>query len=113
MVFCPDVYDPFDSRIFGENNVDIYNTLSAGLVMGIMILPLVSSMSEDALSSQSALAARSCVRPGRDPAGNSGADRRARCPFWHNRRLHYRHIQRSRRNHDRSNCCWLRAQLHL
>ena len=30
--------------------MDIYNTLSAGLVMGIMILPLVSSMSEDALS---------------------------------------------------------------
>ena len=36
--------------ILGENNVEIYNTLSAGLVMGIMILPLVSSMSEDALS---------------------------------------------------------------
>ena len=36
--------------VFGENNVEIYNTLSAGLVMGIMILPLVSSMSEDALS---------------------------------------------------------------
>ncbi len=36
--------------IFGESNVEIYNTLSAGLVMGIMILPTVSSMSEDALS---------------------------------------------------------------
>ncbi len=36
--------------IFGNNTVDIYNMLSAGLVMGIMILPLVSSMSEDALS---------------------------------------------------------------
>ena len=35
--------------IFGENNVEIYNMLSAGLVMGIMILPLISSMSEDAL----------------------------------------------------------------
>jgi phosphate transport system permease protein len=35
---------------FGENNVMIYNTLSAGLVMGIMILPLVCSMSEDALT---------------------------------------------------------------
>jgi phosphate transport system permease protein len=30
--------------------VEIYNTASAGLVMGILILPLVSSMSEDALS---------------------------------------------------------------
>jgi phosphate transport system permease protein len=36
--------------IFGTDNVEIYNTLSAGLVMGIMILPLISSMSEDALS---------------------------------------------------------------
>ena len=36
--------------VFGRENVEIYNTLSAGLVMGIMILPLISSMSEDALS---------------------------------------------------------------
>lgn len=37
-------------RIFlGNDNVQIYNMLSAGLVMGIMILPLVCSMSEDAL----------------------------------------------------------------
>lgn len=36
--------------ILGNQNVDIYNTLSAGLVMGIMILPMVSSISEDALS---------------------------------------------------------------
>lgn len=37
--------------IFGLENVDVYNTLSAGLVMGILILPLISSMCEDALSS--------------------------------------------------------------
>lgn len=36
--------------LFGANNVQIYNTASAGLVMGIMILPTISSMSEDALS---------------------------------------------------------------
>lgn len=41
---------PLLRSIFGENNVQVYNTLSAGLVMGIMILPTVSSMSEDALS---------------------------------------------------------------
>ncbi len=40
---------PLLRLIFGENNVEIYNMLSAGLVMGIMILPLISSMSEDAL----------------------------------------------------------------
>jgi phosphate transport system permease protein len=36
--------------IFGQNTVEIYNTGSAGLVIGILILPLVTSMSEDALS---------------------------------------------------------------
>lgn len=41
---------PLLRGIFGSGNVQIYNTLSAGLVMGIMILPMVSSMSEDALS---------------------------------------------------------------
>ena len=37
-------------RIFGVETVQIYNTASAGIVIGILILPLVSSMSEDALS---------------------------------------------------------------
>ena len=36
-------------KIFGER-VEVYNMASAGIVMGIMILPLISSMSEDALS---------------------------------------------------------------
>jgi phosphate transport system permease protein len=35
--------------IFGRDVVQIYNTASAGLVMGILILPLISSMTEDAL----------------------------------------------------------------
>lgn len=41
---------PLLRTIFGSETVEIYNTLSAGLVMGIMILPLISSMSEDAFS---------------------------------------------------------------
>ncbi len=41
---------PLLRRLFGADTVDVYNTASAGLVMGIMILPLISSMSEDALS---------------------------------------------------------------
>ncbi len=31
-------------------NVDIFNVLSAGLVMGVMVLPTVASLSEDAMS---------------------------------------------------------------
>ena len=40
---------PILRGLFGQDNVEIYNMLSAGLVMGIMILPLISSISEDAL----------------------------------------------------------------
>ncbi len=41
---------PLLRLILGRDVVDIYNTASAGIVIGILILPLVSSMSEDALS---------------------------------------------------------------
>ncbi|HOT92879.1 MAG TPA: phosphate ABC transporter permease subunit PstC [Anaerolineae bacterium] len=41
---------PLLRAIFGVEHVEIYNTASAGIVIGILILPLVSSMAEDALS---------------------------------------------------------------
>lgn len=41
---------PVLRMIFGRDIVEIYNTASAGLVMGILILPTIASMSEDALS---------------------------------------------------------------
>jgi phosphate transport system permease protein len=41
---------PLLRSIFGSDVVEIYNTASAGLVMGILILPLITSMTEDALS---------------------------------------------------------------
>jgi phosphate transport system permease protein len=41
---------PLLQAILGKNVVGIYNTASAGIVIGILIIPLVSSMSEDALS---------------------------------------------------------------
>jgi len=41
---------PLLRAIFGRDVVDIYNTASAGIVIGILIIPMVSSMSEDALS---------------------------------------------------------------
>ncbi len=37
-------------KSFLGDQIQVYNMLSAGLVMGIMILPVISSMSEDALS---------------------------------------------------------------
>jgi phosphate transport system permease protein len=41
---------PLLRAIFGADTVQIYNTASAGIVIGILVIPLVSSMSEDALS---------------------------------------------------------------
>jgi phosphate transport system permease protein len=41
---------PILRNLIGQETLGVYNMLSAGIVMGIMILPLISSMSEDALS---------------------------------------------------------------
>ena len=40
---------PLLRGLFGADVVNIYNTGSAGVVVGILIIPLISSMSEDAL----------------------------------------------------------------
>jgi len=40
---------PLLRSILGNDVVQIYNVFSAGVVMGILILPLISSMTEDAL----------------------------------------------------------------
>jgi phosphate transport system permease protein len=41
---------PILQGIFGKSTVEIFNVASAGLVIGILIIPLVASMSEDALN---------------------------------------------------------------
>ena len=41
---------PLLRTILGRDTVEIYNMASGGLVIGILVLPLVSSMCEDALS---------------------------------------------------------------
>ncbi|NOY99909.1 MAG: phosphate ABC transporter permease subunit PstC [Chloroflexi bacterium] len=40
---------PLLRSVFGKGVVEIYNTAAAGIVIGILVIPLVSSMSEDAL----------------------------------------------------------------
>jgi phosphate transport system permease protein len=40
---------PFLRSIFGDDVVKIYNMASAGLVVGILIIPLIASLCEDAL----------------------------------------------------------------
>ena len=48
--FALNFITPIIRSILGRDNVDIFNMASAGLVIGILIVPLVASMSEDALS---------------------------------------------------------------
>lgn len=40
---------PILQGIFGSDQVIVFNALSAGLVMGLMIMPMVSTLSEDAM----------------------------------------------------------------
>ena len=40
---------PILQNIFGADRVIVFNALSAGLVMGLMIMPMVSTLSEDAM----------------------------------------------------------------
>lgn len=40
---------PLLRSIFGEETVEIYNTASAGLVIGILVLPMIATMAEDAI----------------------------------------------------------------
>jgi len=42
---------PLLRMLFGQERVEIYNTGSAGLVIGILVLPLIATMAEDAISS--------------------------------------------------------------
>jgi phosphate transport system permease protein len=41
---------PLLRSVLGSNTVEVYNMFSAGVVMGIMIIPTISSISEDALN---------------------------------------------------------------
>lgn len=47
--FALTLMTPLLRAIFGADLVSIYNMASAGIVIGILIIPLVASMSEDAL----------------------------------------------------------------
>ena len=48
--FALTLVTPLLRAIFGKDVVEVYNLASAGIVVGVLIIPLISSMSEDALS---------------------------------------------------------------
>jgi phosphate transport system permease protein len=45
--FTPDVLQ----GLFGQDRIQIFNALSAGIIMGFMVLPTVASLAEDAMTS--------------------------------------------------------------
>lgn len=49
-LFALNYVTPLLRTLFGEGTVPFFNAASAGLVMGVMIIPTVASLSEDALS---------------------------------------------------------------
>jgi len=48
--FALNFMTPILQTIFGKNVVEVFNVASAGIIIGVLIIPLISSMSEDALS---------------------------------------------------------------
>ena len=48
--FALNFMTPVLQRIWGRDTVEVFNVAAAGIVIGILIIPLISSMSEDALS---------------------------------------------------------------
>jgi phosphate transport system permease protein len=49
-VFALNLVTPLLRALFGVDTVDFFNAASAGIVMGIMIVPTIASLSEDAMA---------------------------------------------------------------
>ena len=77
---------PLLQRVFPQ--LSGFNALSPGIVMGIMILPLVSSLSEDAMRGRAARPARGLVRARRDADADGAAGGRAGGVLGHHRGVH-------------------------
>ena len=104
---------PLLRAVFGVDVVNIYNTGAAGIVVGILIIPLVSSMSEDASARRAQRPARSLLRPGGNQAGDRDQGRGAGGAFRYPGRLHRGRVARHRRDDDRCHRGRRRAQLEL
>ena len=79
----------------------IFNALSAGIVMGLMIIPMVSSLSEDAMLAVPRSLRHAAYALGRNPLGSSLQSGGSRCSLWHRRSLHTRPLPGHRRDHAR------------
>ena len=86
--------------------VDIFNTLSAGLVMGVMLMPTVASLSEDAMG-----AVPRDLRDGAYALGSTKVQVATRIVVpaavsGHRRLVRARDLARGRRDDDRARSRW-------
>ena len=86
--------------------VDIFNALSAGLVMGVMLIPTVASLSEDAMARGAARPARRRLRARLDQGAGGDADRRPGGRLRDLRVVRARDLARGRRDDDRARRGW-------
>ena len=81
--------------------VDIFNALGAALVMGVMLIPTVASLSEDAMAAVPHELRDGGLRARVQQAPGLHADRRARRDLGHRGLVRARDFPRRRGNHDR------------
>ena len=77
-----------------------FNLLSAGIVMGIMIVPYVASISEDAMRAVPMALREGSFAMGATRLQTATQGRHARGDLGHRGRVHPGHLARSRRNDD-------------
>ena len=95
-----------------SDDISVFNGLSASIVMGIMILPMVSSLSEDAMRSVPPFPARGRLRPGQHQAGSLDAGGDSGGPFRHSSRRHPGHFPGHRRDDDCNHRRRAKPELH-
>ena len=112
--FALNFMTPILQGVFGKDTVEIFNVASAGIVIGILIIPLISSMSEDALSAVPRALREGAYAPGRHPAGDGGQGGVAGSHLRHRCCHHRRHVARRGRDDGRGHRSRRRpAQLQL
>ncbi len=88
------------------------SALAAGLVMGIMIVPFVSSLADDMITAVPQSLRDGALRARRDEVRDDQAGGRARGAAGHRRRCAARHLARHRRDDDRGDGGGSRRESH-
>ena len=92
--FALTFFTPIDPAEALGIDVGVYNALSAGLIMGLLVLPTIASIAEDAMSAVPHVAARGRVRPRGEPHAGLAADRLPGGALGHRRRARARRLAR-------------------